>query len=51
MSEEYNDSSSFNIDDLDVKDQFVENKIAFINKFKKASNTANSTIDDNSSMV
>lgn len=51
MSEEYNDSSSFNIDDLDVKDQFVENKIAFINKFKKASNTANSTIDDNSNVA
>ena len=34
----------------DVKDEFVENKIAFINKFKKSSNTANSTIDDNSNV-
>jgi ribonucleoside-triphosphate reductase len=37
-------------DDSDVKDLFVKNKLEFINKFKKASNTANSTIDDNSNV-
>jgi ribonucleoside-triphosphate reductase len=36
--------------DFDVKDLFVKNKLEFINKFKKASNTANSTIDDNSNV-
>lgn len=35
----------------EVRDNFVENKIAFINKFKKSSNTANSTIDDNSNVA
>lgn len=46
-------SGSFDIvSDLDeIKDTFVENKIAFINKFKKASNTANTTIDDNSNVA
>lgn len=38
-------------DDSDVKDLFVKNKIEFINKFKKASNAANSTIDDNSNVA
>lgn len=33
------------------QDEFVKNKIEFINRYKKSSNTANSTIDDNSSMV
>lgn len=32
-------------------DPFVENKIAFINKYKQSSNTANSTIDDNSNVA
>jgi len=34
----------------DVEDEFVRNKIEFINKFKQASNTANATIDDNSNV-
>ena len=46
-----NDSFSNIDDDIEVKDNFVENKIAFINKFKKSSNTANSTIDDNSNVA
>jgi ribonucleoside-triphosphate reductase len=33
-----------------VEDEFVRNKIEFINKFKQASNTANATIDDNSNV-
>jgi ribonucleoside-triphosphate reductase len=32
------------------EDEFVKNKIEFINKFKQASNTANATIDDNSNV-
>ena len=32
-------------------DSFVENKIAFIKKYKQSSNTANSTIDDNSNVA
>lgn len=32
------------------RDPFVENKIEFINRYKKSSNTANSTIDDNSNV-
>ncbi len=46
-----NDNFSNIDDDIEVKDNFVENKIAFINKFKKSSNTANSTIDDNSNVA
>lgn len=42
---------SFNNDELEIKDSFVENKIAFINKYKKSANTANSTIDDNSNVA
>ena len=36
---------------IDVVDPFVENKIAFIKKYKQSSNTANSTIDDNSNVA
>ena len=32
------------------QDEFVKNKIEFINRYKKSSNTANSTIDDNSNV-
>lgn len=32
-------------------DEFVRNKIAFIERFKKSSNAANSTIDDNSNVA
>lgn len=35
----------------DNEDAFVVNKIAFINKYKQSSNTANSTIDDNSNVA
>lgn len=34
-----------------LEDEFVRNKIEFINKFKQASNTANATIDENSYTV
>lgn len=34
-----------------TQDEFVKNKIAFINRYKKSSNTANSTIDDNSNVA
>lgn len=34
-----------------VEDEFVRNKIEFINKFKQASNAANSTVDDNSNVA
>ena len=34
----------------DARDKFVENKIEFINRYKKSSNTANSTVDDNSNV-
>jgi ribonucleoside-triphosphate reductase len=48
------DSSSVNdcitVDDL-TEDEFVKNKIEFINRYKKSSNTANSTIDDNSNVA
>lgn len=36
---------------VDEVDKFVESKIAFINKYKKSSNTADSTIDDNSNVA
>jgi ribonucleoside-triphosphate reductase len=49
---ELNDNSQLFQCDSEIEvDDFVENKIAFINKFKKASNTANSTIDDNSNVA
>lgn len=35
----------------EVQDEFVRNKIEFINRYKKSSNTANSTIDDNSNVA
>lgn len=39
------------INSNDERDPFVENKIEFINRYKKSSNTANSTIDDNSNVA
>lgn len=46
---------SMNLEDqfsteLDVNDDYIKNKIEFINRFKKASNTANTTVDDNSNV-
>ena len=38
------------MNDEDIKDDYIKNKIVFINKFKKASNVANSTVDDNSNV-
>ena len=35
---------------IEEQDEFVKNKIEFINRYKKSSNTANSTIDDNSNV-
>ena len=35
----------------EIRDKFVENKIEFINRYKRSSNTANSTIDDNSNVA
>lgn len=35
----------------DIEDEYVKNKIEFINKFKKASNTANATVDDNANVT
>ena len=35
----------------ETRDKFVENKIEFINRYKRSSNTANSTIDDNSNVA
>lgn len=43
--------TSMENDAEEIRDKFVENKIAFINRFKKSSNTANSTIDDNSNVA
>lgn len=53
MQDNFSDNEMENIngnEETEVRDSFVENKIAFINKFKKASNTANATIDDNSNV-
>ena len=52
MSEQYENinSTTNEICNSEV-DEFVKNKIEFINKFKKSSNTANSTIDDNSNVA
>lgn len=44
-----NEISELSVNDS-VEDEFVRNKIEFINKFKQASNTANATIDDNSNV-
>lgn len=42
MSEEVKSVSEDFIDPIDsVEDEFVKNKIEFINRYKKASNTAN----------
>ena len=41
---------SVNTEDT-YEDEFVKNKIDFINKYKQASNTANATIDDNSNVA
>ena len=52
MSEEVKSVSEDFIDPIDsVEDEFVKNKIEFINRYKKASNTANATIDDNSNVA
>ena len=40
-----------NEDTNEPEDEYVRNKIEFINRYKKASNTANSTIDDNSNVA
>ena len=40
-----------NEDNNEPEDEYVRNKIEFINRYKKASNTANSTIDDNSNVA
>ena len=50
---EYSTLSSnqkFSLSEESTEEQFVKNKIAFINKYKQSSNTANSTIDDNSNV-
>lgn len=39
-----------NNDSIEVEDEFVKNKIAFIERFKASSNTANATIDDNANV-
>lgn len=39
-----------NTEEIEI-DEFVKNKIAFIERFKKSSNAANSTIDDNSNVA
>lgn len=39
-----------NTDSL-LEDDYVKNKLEFIDRYKKASNTANSTIDDNSNVA
>ena len=41
---------NFSLSEESTEEQFVKNKIAFINKYKQSSNTANSTIDDNSNV-
>lgn len=52
IDDKFNDSSVNNADNKnDADDQFVKNKIEFINKYKQSSNTANSTIDDNSNVA
>lgn len=49
-----NNSDIFNCvqpnDSAEVEDEFVKNKIAFIERFKASSNTANATIDDNANV-
>ena len=40
-----------NEDANEQEDEYVRNKIEFINRYKKASNTANATIDDNSNVA
>lgn len=50
--DKFNDPSvCITYDKNDADDQFVKNKIEFINKYKLSSNTANSTIDDNSNVA
>lgn len=43
-------NQKFSLSEESTEEQFVKNKIAFINKYKQSSNTANSTIDDNSNV-
>ena len=51
MSKQFESNEQSKINNIDNEvDEFVENKIAFINKYKQSSNTANSTIDDNSNV-
>lgn len=52
MSKQFESNEQLKINNIDNEvDEFVENKIAFINKYKQSSNTANSTIDDNSNVA
>jgi len=43
-------NQNLSLSEESTEEQFVKNKIAFINKYKQSSNTANSTIDDNSNV-
>lgn len=45
-----NEISELTVNDS-VEDEFVRNKIEFIERYKKAANTANATIDDNSNVA
>lgn len=49
MSDNFNSNEPVTTID-NLEDEFVRNKIEFINKFKQASNTANATIDENSNV-
>ena len=42
---------NISVSEESTEEKFVANKIAFINKYKQSSNTANSTIDDNSNVA
>jgi len=46
-----NESLDLLNNDSIIEDEFVKNKIEFINKFKQASNAANATVDDNSNVA
>lgn len=46
-----NESLDLLNNDSIIEDEFVKNKIDFINKFKQASNAANATVDDNSNVA
>lgn len=51
MDDQFEQIKNSTISDTELEDEFVKNKIAFINKYKQSSNTANSTIDDNSNVA